>query len=100
MPCENVTFVYRECMDFLQLPEWLDDDDFGLGLEGPTIYPAFKQLRIFLESIIIIAVMAGYREAIIRFFKYLYRLFKKPKIISSNNSLLFASRGSQGTNAS
>uniref|UniRef100_A0A914QXF0 Uncharacterized protein n=1 Tax=Panagrolaimus davidi TaxID=227884 RepID=A0A914QXF0_9BILA len=88
------------CVDSFQLPEWLDDDSMEFGIEGPTVYPAFKQLRIFLESIIILAVMAGYREVIMKVFKYFYRLFKKPIRVSPNNSLLFVSRASVAANAS
>uniref|UniRef100_A0A914QWH1 Uncharacterized protein n=1 Tax=Panagrolaimus davidi TaxID=227884 RepID=A0A914QWH1_9BILA len=83
------------CIDSFQLPEWLDDYNRGFGLESPAIYPTVKQLRIFLESIIILAVMAGYREAIIKFFNYLFRLFKKPKPSLPKNSVLFVSRQAQ-----
>uniref|UniRef100_A0A914QXU3 Dendritic cell-specific transmembrane protein-like domain-containing protein n=1 Tax=Panagrolaimus davidi TaxID=227884 RepID=A0A914QXU3_9BILA len=101
--CRELDFYYpvvSVCVDSFQLPEWLDDDDMEFGIEGPTVYPAVKQLRIFLESVIILAVMVGYREVIMKLFKYFYRLFKKPVRVSPNNSLLFVSRASVAANAS
>ena len=67
---ENVCPLdYFPCLT-INLPLWV----FGFfGLGDPTIIQVILQLRIFLESIIVLVLMTGYRESLISFFRIGYR---------------------------
>ena len=62
------------CLNF-NLPKWLYSD---MGLNDPAIVQTIVQVRIFLESIIVLALMTGYREAICNVFKFIYHLAGEP----------------------
>ena len=65
---------YFLCFD-LELPLWI----YGhMGLNDDTIIQFIFQIRIFLESIIVLALMTGYREVIINFVKFICRIIRKP----------------------
>ena len=57
------------------LPTWLHSD---LGLIDPAILQTIVQIRIFIESIIVLGIMTGYREAIINFIRFVFNATKNP----------------------
>ena len=63
------------CLVFA-LPDWLEG---YYGITSSPVSEAICQCRIFIESLIVLFIMTGYREAIIRFFKVVIHALKNPK---------------------
>lgn len=55
-------------------PTWLNGGN-GLTTHLQTI----RQIRIFLEALIVLGIMTGYREAIINVVKFVFIFIKNPK---------------------
>ena len=66
---------YDGWLDF-RLPLWLDGES---GLTDPVPRQMFTQLRVFLECIVTLFIMTGYREAIRDAFKYGYSVLLNPR---------------------
>ena len=62
-------------IDF-RLPLWLDGD---YGLTALPILQAVVQLRIFIECLVVLFVMTGYRESVINFLKNSRNIFKNAR---------------------
>uniref|UniRef100_A0AC34FPZ5 Uncharacterized protein n=1 Tax=Panagrolaimus sp. ES5 TaxID=591445 RepID=A0AC34FPZ5_9BILA len=76
----------------LQLPEWLDGA-YGLTENLQTL----RQLRIFLEAIIVLSIMTGYREAIAAFIKFVFNVVKDPRKAYQRSSPSLSRIGSTST---
>ena len=59
----------------LPFPPWISS---VLGIGDPIMLQAFRQLRIFIECVIILTIMTGYREALITFAKFVFRFARNP----------------------
>ena len=60
----------------LHLPVWLYSGTYGLA--DPRILQTIVQLRIFFECVLVIIIMTGYREAIFKFFRFLFKAAYNP----------------------
>ena len=60
----------------IELPNWIEGE---LGLTDFRMFPTIRQFRIFLESIVVLSIMTGYREAIVEVAKIVFRTFKNPR---------------------
>uniref|UniRef100_A0AC35GFC6 Uncharacterized protein n=1 Tax=Panagrolaimus sp. PS1159 TaxID=55785 RepID=A0AC35GFC6_9BILA len=62
-------------LDF-RIPLWLD---YSYGLS--SVFPRLMiiQIRIFIESLIVLFIMTGYREVIENVVKYIYRIIRHPR---------------------
>ena len=80
IPLLTSSFLYSPelctgCWDF-RLPHWLDGD---FGLASLTVRQAIVQFRVFVESLIVLLLMTGYREDIIKAMKWGFRVAAHPR---------------------
>uniref|UniRef100_A0A914PJ94 Uncharacterized protein n=1 Tax=Panagrolaimus davidi TaxID=227884 RepID=A0A914PJ94_9BILA len=69
VPNGNITGYFD-----LRLPTWLN------GAQGLTSSKQMLgQLRIFIEALIVLLVLTGYREAIVKFIKFTYFILRNPR---------------------
>uniref|UniRef100_A0A914Q4Y6 Anoctamin n=1 Tax=Panagrolaimus davidi TaxID=227884 RepID=A0A914Q4Y6_9BILA len=65
----------KEYWDF-RLPLWLNGD---YGLVSDPARQMLSQFRVFTESIIVLFLMTGYREALVKFVKFIFAAIENPK---------------------
>ena len=74
-----INYLSEVAVDYILFPPWLD----GIhGLSSTAILQAIVQLRIFIESIIVLSIMTGYREALVELIKFVFGVFKNPPKVS------------------
>ena len=76
--CQELEEIRRSsttCME-MEFPVWMERD---FGLTDPLIFPAIRQLRIFIESIVILTIMTGYRETVVDSIRFILKFFKNPR---------------------
>lgn len=70
---------------------WLDEN---WGLSDIINNQMAKQFRVFIESILVLSIMTGYRENLLQFFKLIYRFGRKPRVGVANLREQFSLRNS------
>uniref|UniRef100_A0AC34FIE3 Uncharacterized protein n=1 Tax=Panagrolaimus sp. ES5 TaxID=591445 RepID=A0AC34FIE3_9BILA len=60
----------------MRLPEWFDSMD---GLTSDNSRQMIVQFRVLFEAFIVLAIMTGYREAVIDFVKFIYKILWNSK---------------------
>uniref|UniRef100_A0A914Y149 Uncharacterized protein n=1 Tax=Panagrolaimus superbus TaxID=310955 RepID=A0A914Y149_9BILA len=76
---------FQTPIKYENLPKWFSGQ-FGLG--DDAIIHNFIQIRIFVESVIILFVMSGYREAVNRFIKFLVSSLVKYKYAGGKRNVI------------
>uniref|UniRef100_A0A914PRG3 Uncharacterized protein n=1 Tax=Panagrolaimus davidi TaxID=227884 RepID=A0A914PRG3_9BILA len=63
------------CIEF-GFPDWIDG---FWGLTDPQTLEAARQIRVFIDSFIVLFLMAGYRESIVSFLKCVFYSLRHPR---------------------
>lgn len=83
--CTGMDCAFNPVMN-VEFPLWLDD---RLGVSDPMSIQTLRQIRVLVESVIVLGIMTGYREALIKAFKFAYNFIKNPRPSDQKKKPLF-----------